>query len=40
MDVTEEGIETEAREVQLANAWYPISVTEEGIETEAREVQP
>ena len=40
MDFTEEGIVTEAREVQPKNACPPMEVTEEGIVTEAREEQP
>ena len=40
MDVTEEGMETGAREVQPSKAPFPMDVTEEGMATEIREVQP
>ena len=40
MEVTDEGIDTEARELQPEKANCPIEVTDEGIVTEAREVQP
>ena len=39
MEVTEEGIAIEAREVQPEKAAQPMEVTEEGINTEAREGQ-
>jgi hypothetical protein len=40
MEVTEEGMLTEAREEQRAKAPYSMEVTEEGMVTEAREEQP
>ena len=40
MEVTDEGIVTEARELQPWKALPPMEVTDEGIVTEARELQP
>ncbi len=40
IDVTEPGMETEAREEHPENAYFPIDVTEPGMETEAREEHP
>jgi hypothetical protein len=40
MEVTEEGMLTEAREVQSWKACCPMEVTEEGMVTEASLVQP
>ena len=40
IDVTEEGIVTEAKELQPEKAESPIDVTEEGIAIEAKELQP
>ena len=40
MEVTDEGIVTEARELQLWKACCPMEFTDEGIDTEARELQP
>ena len=39
MEVTDEGIDTEARAVQPLKTYGPMEVTDEGIDTEAREVQ-
>ena len=40
MEVTLEGMVTEARDVQPSNALYPMEVTPEGMVTEVRDVQP
>ena len=40
MEVTLEGMETEAKEVHPEKAYFPMEVTLEGMETEAREEQP
>ena len=39
MEVTDEGMVTETREVQLVKTCCPIEVTEEGMLTEGREEQ-
>ena len=38
MEVTDEGIVTEARELQPEKAFNPMEVTDEGIVTEVREL--
>jgi hypothetical protein len=40
MEVTEEGMVTEDREVQFSNTPSPMEVTEEGMSTEVREEHP
>ena len=40
MVVTDDGIDTDVREVQLWKALLPIVVTDDGIVTDVRELQP
>jgi len=40
MAVTDDGMETKVREVQVEKASGPMEITDDGMETEEREKQP